>query len=319
MALRLNLGMRSAVTAGARAGAVLSAALAMVAPPAAAQSSRHAPAGSPAVIVDLSVLDRLAPSWGRSRILSLDPPPSIGAARSIAPNAGAGRIVLKPPRAARIAIRRPAPRIRPPAVIAPRARPPNPALPEPSRIGTATAPQPRPKPARPASTPPAQPLRRAGIASPPPPAMAGPQGPGLAAAKEKAARTPGPAPTRIAAVPVKPMRGDEESKVPGSSSHYRLGFSSGASRIDKQAGRTLDRVVDGLKSDGRLRLQLLAYAGGTGNTPRQSRRLSLSRALSVRSYLIDKGVRSTRIDVRALGNRYEDGPPDRVDVIVTRR
>ena len=152
------------------------------------------------------------------------------------------------------------------------------------------------------------------------PEVAEPIDPRIAAAQAKAAREPAPRrakdkPTRTASLP----SAARPPKVFGAGSRYRLGFASGASKLDKPAGRALDRVVDGLKSDGRLRLQLLAYAGGQANTASQSRRLSLSRALSVRSYLIDKGVRSTRIDVRALGNRYRDGPPDRVDVVVTRR
>ncbi|MCH8925159.1 MAG: OmpA family protein [Proteobacteria bacterium] len=46
-----------------------------------------------------------------------------------------------------------------------------------------------------------------------------------------------------------------------------------------------------------------------------ARRLSLSRALAVRAYLIEQGVRSTRMDVRALGDKVPDGPADRVDVL----
>jgi hypothetical protein len=64
---------------------------------------------------------------------------------------------------------------------------------------------------------------------------------------------------------------------------------------------------------------LLAYAGAAGQTASQSRRLSLSRALTVRSYLIDKGVGSVRFEVQAKGQKLEGGPPDRVDVIVTKR
>jgi hypothetical protein len=78
-------------------------------------------------------------------------------------------------------------------------------------------------------------------------------------------------------------------------------------------------VAKSMKQDGNLRLQLLAYAGGGAQTPSQARRLSLSRALAVRSKLIEKGIRSTRIDVRALGNKSEGGPPDRVDIIITSR
>jgi hypothetical protein len=37
----------------------------------------------------------------------------------------------------------------------------------------------------------------------------------------------------------------------------------------------------------------------------------------VRAYLIEKGVRSLRIDVRALGNRADNGPvADQVDLLV---
>jgi hypothetical protein len=45
----------------------------------------------------------------------------------------------------------------------------------------------------------------------------------------------------------------------------------------------------------------------------------LSRALSVRAFLIKNGVRSTRIDVRALGNKATDEPLNRVDVMVVAR
>ena len=105
----------------------------------------------------------------------------------------------------------------------------------------------------------------------------------------------------------------------GEGKRYRLIFSVGAAALDREARAQLDEIAAGLATDGLLRLQLLAYAGGSARSAGQSRRLSLSRALSVRSYLIDKGVRSTRIDVRALGNRFQDGPADRVDLLVTKR
>jgi hypothetical protein len=68
-----------------------------------------------------------------------------------------------------------------------------------------------------------------------------------------------------------------------------------------------------------LRVQLRAFAEGTEESASQARRLSLVRALAVRSYLMEKGVRSTRVDVRALGAKAEDGPADRVDVVLVER
>lgn len=68
------------------------------------------------------------------------------------------------------------------------------------------------------------------------------------------------------------------------------------------------------------RVQLRGYASASNaDAASGARRLSLSRALAVRSYLIDKGIRSTRIDVRALGPTADSGPADRVDVAVLAR
>ena len=43
---------------------------------------------------------------------------------------------------------------------------------------------------------------------------------------------------------------------------------------------------------------------------------SLKRALSVRQLLIDSGVPSDRIDVRAMGGTTDAGKPDRVDIML---
>lgn len=59
---------------------------------------------------------------------------------------------------------------------------------------------------------------------------------------------------------------------------------------------------------------VLAYAAGKTDDPSVARRLSLSRALAVRSALVAEGVASTRIYVRALGSQTAGGPPDRVDL-----
>ncbi len=60
-----------------------------------------------------------------------------------------------------------------------------------------------------------------------------------------------------------------------------------------------------------------AYAAGDADDPSTPRRLSLARALAVRSVLIAEGVPSTRIYVRALGASVPpgDSPPDRVDIV----
>lgn len=98
-----------------------------------------------------------------------------------------------------------------------------------------------------------------------------------------------------------------------------VSFGSGTAELPEAARALLERTAAEMKRDETTRLQLIAYAAGTEDASSQARRLSLSRALAVRSYLIEHGVRSTRVDVRALGNKVPDGPPDRVDVMLVRR
>ncbi|MBT3808012.1 MAG: OmpA family protein [Rhodospirillaceae bacterium] len=96
-------------------------------------------------------------------------------------------------------------------------------------------------------------------------------------------------------------------------------FDAGSANLNDAAKAALDALAAQLKSDTGIRVQLQAYAAGTDETAPDARRLSLSRALKVRSHLIDQGVRSTRMDVRALGVKAEGGPADRVDAVVIRR
>ncbi len=158
--------------------------------------------------------------------------------------------------------------------------------------------------------PAAKPTAAPSAAPPPPPMMAetaaktekAPAAPpgGKPKAREKAALPP-------AGTPLAPGRA------------MQIVFKSTASKLPDTAKAGLETLVAKLKGQSALRLQLMAYAGGESLSAGKARRLSLSRALSVRSYLIENGVRSTRIDVRALGNKTAEEPLNRVDVTVAKR
>ena len=95
-------------------------------------------------------------------------------------------------------------------------------------------------------------------------------------------------------------------------------FPAGSSDLPDSAPAALAGVAADLSADPGLRLQLRAYAGAGDGTSSAARRLSLLRALAVRAWLLDAGVDATRIDVRALGAKYEGGSPDRVDIVAVR-
>jgi len=130
-----------------------------------------------------------------------------------------------------------------------------------------------------------------------------------------AAETPkapaAPAPTEQASTPPAPATtGDGPAQVL---------FNNDDTKLTADGQAVLAGVIEKLNADENQRVQLMAFAAGEDLTSSKARRISLSRALSVRSFLIEKGIRSTRIDVRALGDKAENDPKNRVDVnLVTR-
>lgn len=134
----------------------------------------------------------------------------------------------------------------------------------------------------------------------------------------RAARsTPAPEPAAKPASP-EPQTAATDATGNGQGS-LRLDFAADETKLPGNAAADLGKLAEQLAAKEDLRVQLLAYAGGDELSASKARRISLSRALSVRSFLIDKGVRSTRIDVRALGDKTDEEPKNRVDVEVVER
>jgi outer membrane protein OmpA-like peptidoglycan-associated protein len=97
-------------------------------------------------------------------------------------------------------------------------------------------------------------------------------------------------------------------------------FPQGRSEIPTEGQDLLNSIASQVGSNPKVRLELVAYASGAGDDAIAARRLSLARAVQMRSYLIAKGVPGIRMDVRALGNRNDSGgPADRVDVVILDR
>jgi outer membrane protein OmpA-like peptidoglycan-associated protein len=81
-----------------------------------------------------------------------------------------------------------------------------------------------------------------------------------------------------------------------------------------QASRgALDSLAQSLAERGVRQIELRSYAGS--DDAGDARKLALARALSVRSYLIDQGVRA-RIEVNVNGQAARAASRERVDVLV---
>ncbi|PJI39069.1 OmpA family protein [Ferrovibrio sp.] len=198
----------------------------------------------------------------------------------------------------------------PPAVATPAPAAPAPtAAPAPS---VAAVPPVAPAPA-PAQAAPATPAPLAAAPAPQSPASQSPasQTPAAAPAAPPAAPRPAPAP-QVAAAPTPPRPVPAPAIGPGGL--ITLTFPGGQGEVPAGDLAALDALATQYAA-GEDRLQIRAYAastvsdGGSG-----ARRLSLTRALAVRQHLIDKGIRSTRIDVRALGAPTDGSAADRVEI-----
>jgi len=95
----------------------------------------------------------------------------------------------------------------------------------------------------------------------------------------------------------------------------RVLFATGAADVPDVAKPRLDALAAWLGTNQQARIEVMAYAAGDAEQANDARRVSLSRAIAVRSYLAQHGVATTRMEVRALGNHSAEGePPDRVDI-----
>ncbi|WP_451973980.1 OmpA family protein [Azospirillum endophyticum] len=143
-------------------------------------------------------------------------------------------------------------------------------------------------------------------------APAQPQQP--AARGEPAAPAPASPRTDTAALPPPPEAAPPAASLPPSSV-LSLVFPADATNLPDAADAVVDRIVERLRASDTARLQLRSYASGTPDTAREARQRALARALALRERLTAFGIRSTRVDVRALGLDEGGGVPDRIDAV----
>ncbi len=103
----------------------------------------------------------------------------------------------------------------------------------------------------------------------------------------------------------------------------RITFGPGRTDLNPSTEATIRTLVKGgpgvAPAPANASFTVTSFAAGTPDDPSTARRLSLSRALGVRSVLITQGIESVRIYVKAQGPSnpaFADGPADRVDLVV---
>lgn len=183
----------------------------------------------------------------------------------------------------------------------------------------ALKPAPRTRPAAPHATTPPPPARKPAVrpanapATPlPPRPPAVPVAPPAIAAIPPAVAVPVQPTPPPPAVPTAADAPGEASPVPGG---VRATFGADRSDLNPVTEAAIRAFAHPLVA-GDKPVNVLAYAAGSADDPSTPRRLALARALAARAVLINEGIPSTRIWVRALGPAGGGGPADRVDVSV---
>jgi outer membrane protein OmpA-like peptidoglycan-associated protein len=115
-----------------------------------------------------------------------------------------------------------------------------------------------------------------------------------------------------------PRKADRAPSIVPSLEELTLNFDGNICDVDGTGAEKLDNIIAQMKQMPDLRLQVRAYATGEDGTNSSARRISLSRALAVRAYLMDNGIKPIRVDVRALGTETDKTPLDRVDLVFVR-
>jgi outer membrane protein OmpA-like peptidoglycan-associated protein len=123
-------------------------------------------------------------------------------------------------------------------------------------------------------------------------------------------------PAGTAPPPPPPVSATAATKAAPTTAGLRLTFAPDQSDLSPDSSASIKQLATSAQAGDDTTYNVQAYAPGKPDDPSTARRVSLSRAMAVRAALVASGVPSARIFVRALGEQFGDGPPDRVDIAV---
>ena len=183
----------------------------------------------------------------------------------------------------------------PPVLNPPSALPPLPAT-------NALPTPPAPKAAEPAPTPPLPalpPITKTDIETKPLPAL------------------PAKVATATPVVPALPTI--PEADTSASTADLRITYNETETDVPLSITPKLDAIADQLNKNKTARVTITAYASGTETSGVYPKRVSLARGIAVRNYLTgNKNIDVERVNVKALGNKNDTPPYDRVDISITK-
>jgi outer membrane protein OmpA-like peptidoglycan-associated protein len=138
--------------------------------------------------------------------------------------------------------------------------------------------------------------------------------------QEPAAKSEPPSAPALPASGVAPETDKEPAKEesPANASetlHATILFDHDKMDLSEENKAKLKAIAQEIRKN-KWQVRVVAYAAGTPEQSSFARRISLSRALQIRAYLIEQMVDESAINVIAMGNKKTSGNPNRADILV---
>jgi len=109
------------------------------------------------------------------------------------------------------------------------------------------------------------------------------------------------------------------SDVPAGNADLRITYNETETDVPLSITAKLDAIADQLNKNKTARVTITAYASGTETSGVYPKRVSLARGIAVRNYLTgNKNIDVERVNVKALGNKNDTPPYDRVDISIVK-
>jgi len=174
----------------------------------------------------------------------------------------------------------------------------------------------------PARRAPVHPVPARREAAPPPIAPAAPVVPPAPPAKPELPPVIAVPTQRPEPMPVIPMAADAPGGAETIPEGLRVTFGPGRADLNPASVAAIRAYAAPFETPNGGTVNVVAYAAGPADDPSTARRLSLDRGLAVRAVLLNAGVVSTRIYVRALGTppagELAGASQDRVDLMAAK-
>jgi outer membrane protein OmpA-like peptidoglycan-associated protein len=107
------------------------------------------------------------------------------------------------------------------------------------------------------------------------------------------------------------------SGAAGAKPDLQIPFNENETEVPLNITGRLEGISKWLAANPGARVSVVAYASGSETSSIYPKRVSLARGIAVRNYLISKNnLDVERITVKALGNKNESGPGNRVDLFI---